>query len=132
MPRRKSMRAKPMMPRPMRRVPFDISSIWGSAAVAGAHAYHATKGAVRNMTKNVAMTHVADGIRVNSVHPGYILTPLTAVQAKEVNDQMIATTPMKRPGQPKELAPVYLILASDDASYVSGSTVAVTGGKPIL
>ena len=56
----------------------NISSIWGSAAVAGAHAYHAAKGAVRNMTKNAAMTYVADGIRVNSVHPGFIDTPLTA------------------------------------------------------
>ena len=50
----------------------NISSIWGTAAVGGAHAYHAAKGAVRNMTKNVAMTYVADGIRVNSVHPGFI------------------------------------------------------------
>jgi NAD(P)-dependent dehydrogenase (short-subunit alcohol dehydrogenase family) len=106
----------------------NISSIWGSAAVAGAHAYHATKGAVRNMTKNVAMTHVADGIRVNSVHPGYILTPLTAVQAKEVNDQMIATTPMRRPGQPIEVAYGSLYLASDESSYVTGIELVIDGG----
>jgi 3alpha(or 20beta)-hydroxysteroid dehydrogenase len=106
----------------------NISSIWGSAAVAGAHAYHATKGAVRNMTKNVAMTHVADGIRVNSIHPGYILTPLTAVQAKEVNDQMIATTPMKRPGQPIEVAYGSLYLASDESSYVTGTELVIDGG----
>ena len=61
----------------------NISSIWGSAAVAGAHAYHAAKGAVRNMSKNAAMTYVAEGIRVNSVHPGFIDTPLTDSQAPE-------------------------------------------------
>lgn len=60
-----------------------FSSIWGNAAVSGAHAYHATKGAVRNMTKNAAMSYVADGIRVNSVHPGFIDTPLTQAQASD-------------------------------------------------
>ena len=50
---------------------INVSSIWGNAAVPGAHAYHATKGAVRNMTKNAAITYVADGIRVNSLHPGF-------------------------------------------------------------
>jgi NAD(P)-dependent dehydrogenase (short-subunit alcohol dehydrogenase family) len=106
----------------------NISSIWGNVAVAGAHAYHATKGAVRNMTKNVAMTHVGDGIRVNSIHPGYILTPLTAVQAPEVNQLMIDTTPMKRPGQPIEVAYGSLYLASDESSYVTGSELVIDGG----
>jgi NAD(P)-dependent dehydrogenase (short-subunit alcohol dehydrogenase family) len=106
----------------------NISSIWGSVAVSGAHAYHATKGAVRNMTKNVAMTHVGDGIRANSIHPGYILTPLTAVQSKEVNDLMIATTPMKRPGQPIEVAYGSLYLASDESSYVTGTELVIDGG----
>jgi NAD(P)-dependent dehydrogenase (short-subunit alcohol dehydrogenase family) len=107
---------------------INISSIWGSVAVAGAHAYHATKGAVRNMTKNVAMSHVADGIRVNSIHPGYILTPLTAVQAPEVNQLMIDTTPMKRPGQPIEVAYGSLYLASDESSYVTGIELVIDGG----
>jgi NAD(P)-dependent dehydrogenase (short-subunit alcohol dehydrogenase family) len=107
---------------------INISSIWGSVAVSGAHAYHATKGAVRNMTKNVAMTHVADGIRVNSIHPGYIVTPLTAVQAPEVNQLMIDTTPMKRPGQPIEVAYGSLYLASDESSYVTGIELVIDGG----
>ena len=68
----------------------NFSSIWGNAAVGGAHAYHATKGAVRNMTKNAAMTYVGDGIRVNSVHPGFIDTPLTQAQAPEINAFVIA------------------------------------------
>ena len=92
----------------------NISSIWGSAAVAGAHSYHAAKGAVRNMTKNAAMTYVGDGIRVNSVHPGFIHTPLTDAQAPELNEVVIASTPMKRGGKPIEVAYGCLYLASDE------------------
>ena len=106
----------------------NISSIWGSAAVAGAHSYHAAKGAVRNMTKNAAMTYVADGIRVNSVHPGFIDTPLTDAQAPELNDVVIASTPMKRGGKPIEVAYGCLFLASDEASYVTGTELAIDGG----
>lgn len=106
----------------------NISSIWGSAAVAGAHAYHAAKGAVRNMTKNAAMTYVADGIRVNSVHPGFIDTPLTQAQAPELNDAVIASTPMKRGGKPIEVAYGCLFLASDEASYITGAELPIDGG----
>ena len=63
----------------------NISSIWRNSAVAGAISYHAAKGAVRNMSKNAATTYVAEGIRVNSVHPGFILTPLTYSQAPDLN-----------------------------------------------
>lgn len=106
----------------------NISSIWGSAAVAGAHAYHAAKGAVRNMTKNAAMTYVADGIRVNSVHPGFIDTPLTQAQAADLNDAVIAATPMKRGGRPIEVAYGCLFLASEEASYVTGAELVIDGG----
>lgn len=107
---------------------INISSIWGSAAVAGAHSYHAAKGAVRNMTKNAAMTYVADGIRVNSVHPGFIHTPLTATQAPELNEVVITSTPMKRGGQPIEVAYGCLYLASDESSYVTGAELVIDGG----
>jgi NAD(P)-dependent dehydrogenase (short-subunit alcohol dehydrogenase family) len=106
----------------------NISSIWGSAAVGGAHAYHAAKGAVRNMTKNAAMTYVADGIRVNSVHPGFIDTPLTRAQAPALNAAVIAATPMKRGGTPLEVAYGCVFLASDEASYVTGAELAIDGG----
>jgi len=106
----------------------NISSIWGSAAVAGAHAYHAAKGAVRNMSKNAAMTYVAEGIRVNSVHPGFIHTPLTDAQAPELNDAVIASTPMKRGGTPLEVANGCLFLASDEASYITGIELVIDGG----
>jgi NAD(P)-dependent dehydrogenase (short-subunit alcohol dehydrogenase family) len=107
---------------------INISSIWGSAAVAGAHSYHATKGAVRNMSKNAALTYVADGIRVNSVHPGFIHTPLTDAQAAGLNEAVIAATPMKRGGQPMEIAYGCLFLASDESSYVTGAELVIDGG----
>jgi NAD(P)-dependent dehydrogenase (short-subunit alcohol dehydrogenase family) len=106
----------------------NISSIWGSAAVAGAHSYHAAKGAVRNMTKNAALTYVSEGIRVNSVHPGFIHTPLTDAQAPALNDVVIASTPMKRGGKPIEVAYGCLYLACDESSYVTGSELVIDGG----
>jgi len=106
----------------------NISSIWGSAAVSGAHAYHAAKGAVRNMSKNAAMTYVADGIRVNSVYPGFIHTPLTDSQAPALNEVVIAATPMKRGGTPDEVAYGCLFLASDESSYVTGAELVIDGG----
>jgi 3alpha(or 20beta)-hydroxysteroid dehydrogenase len=106
----------------------NISSIWGTAAVGGAHAYHAAKGAVRNMTKNAAITYVGDGIRVNSIHPGFIDTPLTRAQAPELNDVVIAATPMKRGGTALEVAYGCLFLASDESSYVTGAELPIDGG----
>lgn len=107
---------------------INISSIWGSAAVAGAHAYHAAKGAVRNMSKNAAVTYVGDGIRINAVHPGFIRTPLTDAQASELNATVIAATPMKRPGEPIEVAYGCLFLASDESSFVTGTELVIDGG----
>ncbi|MDI7862671.1 SDR family oxidoreductase [Rhizobiaceae bacterium n13] len=106
----------------------NISSIWGSAAVAGAHSYHAAKGAVRNMSKNAAMTYVSDGIRVNSVHPGFIHTPLTDAQAPDLNEAVIAMTPMKRGGKPVEIAYGCLYLACNESSYVTGIELNIDGG----
>lgn len=107
---------------------INISSIWGSSAVAGAHSYHAAKGAVRNMSKNAAMTYVRDGIRVNSVHPGFIHTPLTDAQASGLNEIVIAATPMKRGGKPIEIAYGCLFLACDESSYVTGTELVIDGG----
>jgi len=106
----------------------NISSIWGNAAVAGAHSYHAAKGAVRNMSKNAAMTYVGEGIRVNSVHPGFIHTPLTDAQAPELNDAVITSTPMKRGGTPMEIAYGCLFLACDESSYVTDTELVIDGG----
>ncbi|HEY8615596.1 SDR family oxidoreductase [Phenylobacterium sp.] len=96
-------------------------------------AYATTKGAIQNFTAGLAQMLAEKGIRVNCVAPGPIWTPLIpATMPMEKVKEFGKQVPMQRPGQPKELAPVYVMLASDEASYVSGATVAVTGGKPIL
>ncbi|MBM9467442.1 SDR family NAD(P)-dependent oxidoreductase [Nakamurella leprariae] len=107
---------------------INLSSIWGSAAVEGAHAYHATKGAVRNMSKNAAITYARNNIRVNSVHPGFIDTPLTEAQDPDVNDFVVSRTPMGRAGRPAEIAAGVVFLASDEASFVTGSELVIDGG----
>lgn len=107
---------------------INVSSIWGNAAVGGAHAYHATKGAVRNMSKNAAITYATTGVRVNSLHPGFIWTPLTQSQAPEVNEFVIGQTPMGRPGTPEEIANGALFLASDESSFMTGSELVIDGG----
>lgn len=96
-------------------------------------AYATTKGAIQNFTGGLAQLVAEKGIRVNCVAPGPIWTPLipSTMPAEHVKE-FGSSVPMKRPGQPVELAPVYVMLATDEASYVSGATVAVTGGKPIL
>ncbi|MEX0426451.1 SDR family NAD(P)-dependent oxidoreductase [Nocardioides sp. DS6] len=107
---------------------INVSSIWGSAAVAGAHAYHATKGAVRNMSKSAAVSYAKERVRVNSVHPGFIRTPLTEAQAPEVNEYVISQTPMGRAGNPDEIAAGVVFLASDESSFVTGSELVIDGG----
>lgn len=95
--------------------------------------YAATKAAIANLCASLAQMWGERGIRVNSVAPGPVWTPLipSTMPAGKVA-QFGANTPLGRPGQPVELAPVYVLLASDEASYVSGARVAVTGGRPIL
>jgi hypothetical protein len=96
-------------------------------------AYATTKGAIQNFTGGLAQLLAEKGIRVNCVAPGPIWTPLIpATMPPEKVKEFGSQVPMKRPGQPKELAPIYVMLAADEASYVSGATVAVTGGKPLL
>lgn len=95
--------------------------------------YAATKAAVANFSAGLAQLLGEKGIRVNSVAPGPIWTPLIpATMPPEKVASFGTDTPLGRPGQPAELAPVYVLLASDDGSYVSGARVAVTGGKPVL
>ncbi len=96
-------------------------------------AYASTKGAIQNFTAGLAQMLADKGIRANSVAPGPIWTPLIPATMPAENVQNFGKqVPMQRPGQPKEVAPVFVMLASDEASYVSGANIAVTGGKPII
>ncbi len=96
-------------------------------------AYAATKGAIQNFTAGLAQMLAEKGIRANSVAPGPIWTPLIpATMPSEKVQQFGKQVPMQRPGQPRECAPIFVMLASDEASYVSGATIAITGGKPLL
>lgn len=107
---------------------INVSSIWGNAAVQGAHAYHATKGAVRNMSKSAAISHATENIRVNSLHPGFIKTPLTDAQDADVNAWVVSRTPMGRAGTSQEVANCALFLAGDESSFMTGSELVVDGG----
>src|SRR6202030_4194859 len=105
-----------------------ISSILGFVGVASGHpAYSASKGAVRIYTKSAAVRYGPLGIRVNSVHPGYMPPMLNATNANERTDK-IALTPLRRLGEPIEVAYGVLFLASDEASFVTGTELVVDGG----
>ncbi|CAN7718511.1 SDR family oxidoreductase [Rhizobium leguminosarum] len=96
-------------------------------------AYATTKGAIQNFTAGLAQLLAEKGIRANAVAPGPIWTPLIpSTLPEESVSNFGKQVPMKRPGQPAELATAYVMLADPLSSYVSGTTIAVTGGKPIL
>ncbi|MGY1709546.1 glucose 1-dehydrogenase [Geodermatophilus sp. SYSU D00758] len=95
--------------------------------------YAMTKAGIANFSASLAQLLAEKGIRVNSVAPGPVWTPLIpSTMPEEKVASFGGNTPLGRAGQPAELAPVYVLLASDEASYVSGARVAVTGGRPIL
>lgn len=96
-------------------------------------AYASTKGAIQNFTANLGQILAEKGIRVNCVAPGPVWTPLIpATMPAEQVKTFGENTPLKRAAQPAELAPVYVLLASSDSSYMTGSTVQVTGGTPSI
>jgi len=95
--------------------------------------YATTKGAIANFSAGMAQVLGERNIRVNSVAPGPIWTPLIVATMTEDDIKNFGSqTPLGRPGQPAELAPLYVLLASDDGSYISGARIGVTGGTPIL
>jgi NAD(P)-dependent dehydrogenase (short-subunit alcohol dehydrogenase family) len=94
--------------------------------------YAATKGAISTFTKGLAQEVAERGIRVNAVAPGPIWTPLVVMSFPgEKNAEFGSDTPLGRPGQPGELAPVYVFLATEDSQYISGEVLGATGGKPL-
>jgi 3(or 17)beta-hydroxysteroid dehydrogenase len=109
----------------------NISSISGFVGQDYIHmAYNASKGAVRLMTKSAAVQHAKDGIRVNSVHPG-VMPPMRTSRVTanvEQRQRMLAQVPMGREGRREEVGYAVLFLASDEASYITGTEVVVDGG----
>ena len=96
-------------------------------------AYATTKGAIQNFTAGLAQMLAEKGIRANAVAPGPIWTPLIpSTMKEEAVTKFGSNVPMKRAGQPAELATAYVMLADPLSSYVSGATIAVTGGKPFI
>jgi cyclopentanol dehydrogenase len=109
---------------------INISSMYGIVGAPAAAAYNAAKGAVKMLTKSCAVDYAKYNIRVNSVHPGFILTPIFGHLAKdeEAMKLRLGTTLMERPGRPEEVAYPVLFLASDESSFMTGSELMVDGG----
>jgi cyclopentanol dehydrogenase len=105
----------------------NTCSIWGVVGTADTFAYQATKGAIRAMTKNVAVAYADEGVRVNAICPGVIETPMTAGR-EGLLDFAASRTPLGRTGRAEEVADVALFLASDESSYVTGDEIMVDGG----
>ena len=104
----------------------NVSSMFGIVGGFGTSpAYHAAKGAVRLLTKSTALAWAKEGVRVNSVHPGFVDTPILGDTDREM---LAGVTPMGRLAQPEELAALIVFLASDDASFITGSEFVADGG----
>ncbi len=119
---------------PMRRVGggsvINISSICGIVGSFANPAYHASKGAVRIFSKSAAIQYAADNIRVNSIHPGFVDTPMTEPghANPEIARKRLDATPLGRFGTPRDIAMGCLYLASDEAAWVTGSELVIDGG----
>ncbi|MFC4541393.1 SDR family NAD(P)-dependent oxidoreductase [Halosolutus amylolyticus] len=109
---------------------INLGSIYGLVGGKGAASYSAAKGGVVNFTQQVAIDYADQGVRVNSICPGFVETPMTEdlFESERFYSFLEQKTPMDRHGQPEEIAPVAAFLASDDASYVTGANVPVDGG----
>ena len=106
----------------------NISSAWGVVGAEGVAAYQAAKGAVRGLTRNAAVTYATNGVRVNTVIPGWVTTPLTDRQPADKNAQVIGLTPLGFGADPTDIAWGCVYLASDEARYVTGSELTIDGG----
>jgi NAD(P)-dependent dehydrogenase (short-subunit alcohol dehydrogenase family) len=111
---------------------INTTSVQAYSPSANLLAYATTKGAILTFTKGLSQLLIDDGIRVNAVAPGPIWTPIIPASTEaEQTAKFGRQSPIGRPGQPRELAPVYVLLASDDASYITGTVYTVAGGMPL-
>ena len=108
----------------------NISSVYGIVGSKGGTAYHASKGACRSFSKAAAIQYAGEQIRVNSVHPGFVDTPMTAElhSLPSVHEERVAKTPLGRMGLPEDIAYGILYLASDESRFVTGSELVIDGG----
>jgi NAD(P)-dependent dehydrogenase (short-subunit alcohol dehydrogenase family) len=111
---------------------IHISSVGGTLGVAETFAYCASKAALGMLTKTMALSLAAYGIRVNAVAPGPTESPMLAPLPQAVRQRMLSRTPLGRFAEPDEVAAVALFLASDDASYLTGQTIYADGGRLAL
>lgn len=114
---------------------INLSSIAGLIGIGGIAPYHASKGAVRLMTKNDAITYAPEQIRVNSIHPGYIWTPMVENHLRATSDDLEAAMaaagsahPVGHMGEPDDIAWAVVYLASDEAKFVTGAEIVIDGG----
>ncbi|MET8649461.1 3-oxoacyl-ACP reductase FabG [Nocardia aurea] len=107
----------------------NISSLSGKVGMAGQTNYSAAKAGIIGLTKAAAKETARYGVRVNAIQPGLIRSPMTTAMPQHVWDQKMAEIPMTRAGEPEEVANVALFLASDLSSYMTGTTLEVTGGR---
>jgi NAD(P)-dependent dehydrogenase (short-subunit alcohol dehydrogenase family) len=106
----------------------NVASVLGHVGAPNAAHYTAAKGGVVNLTRSLGISHAREGIRVNTVCPGFIDTPMLAPSGAAGRDRYIAAHPIGRLGQPEEIARAIRFLASDDASFVVGTSLFVDGG----
>lgn len=118
---------------------INFGSIWGSVGGKGHVAYCASKGAVHQLTRAMALDHAREGIRINAVCPGEVDTPMlrlagrtTPMSDEEAQAMADAVVPLGRLAQPEEIGRMVLFLASDDSSYITGAIIAVDGGYTTL
>ncbi|GAA4842012.1 SDR family oxidoreductase [Paenibacillus vulneris] len=106
----------------------NCGSIHSHAGKAGVTAYSSAKGGVKLLTQTLGVTYAKNHIRVNAVCPGYIDTPLISGRTEAVNEHLISLHPMGRLGKPEEVAKAVLFLASEDASFITGTSLLIDGG----
>lgn len=110
----------------------NVSSVWGWSGIKDNVAYQTAKAAVMMLSKNAGVTYAPHNIRVNCVLPGYVDTPMSRTVTDEEAKMLMKFTPLGRRAEPKELAPIFVYLASDESSFVAASNFMVDGGMNAL